>query len=174
MIISVEDLKKYVTTSESDEMLEARLLAIESMIRNETNNNFQLRNIRFMGHVMATRLYCPNNLFSVGDTIQISGAAYADGLYVIAAKEDGFLDVGKTFLDEANFTITKVEYPSDIKMGVVNLIKWDLENRKKVGIASETISRHSVSYFNMDGDNSLLGYPKSLMGFIKPYKKARF
>ena len=53
-------------------------------------------------------------------------------------------------------------------------IEWDLENRDKVGIQSETISRHAVTYFNMDGDNSTVGYPKSLVGFLKPYKKARF
>lgn len=66
------------------------------------------------------------------------------------------------------------EYPMDVKMGVINMLNWDLENRDKVGIQSETISRHSVTYFNMDGDNSTMGYPKSLLGFLKPYMKARF
>lgn len=66
------------------------------------------------------------------------------------------------------------EYPMDVKMGVVNLMKWEQNNRDKVGVSSETISRHSVQYFNMDGDNSIMGYPKSLMGFLKPYKRARF
>ena len=59
-------------------------------------------------------------------------------------------------------------------MGVVNLIKWDIDKRSKVGVQSETLSRHSVTYFNMDGDNSVMGYPKSLLGFLKPYIKARF
>lgn len=66
------------------------------------------------------------------------------------------------------------EYPADVKMGVVNLLKWELNCRDKVGVASESISRHSVTYFNMDGDNSVMGYPKSLLGFLKPYKRARF
>ena len=66
------------------------------------------------------------------------------------------------------------EYPMDVKMGVMNMLNWNLENREKVGIQSETISRHSVTYFNMDGDNSTMGYPKSLLGFLKPYKRARF
>ena len=69
--------------------------------------------------------------------------------------------------------VTKVEYPIDIKLGVANMLKWDLDNREKVGIQSETISRHSVTYFNMDGDNSTVSYPKSLVGFLKPYMKAR-
>ncbi len=66
------------------------------------------------------------------------------------------------------------EYPMDVKMGTINMLNWNLENREKVGIQSETISRHSVTYFNMDGDNSIMGYPKSLLGFLKPYMKARF
>ena len=30
------------------------------------------------------------------------------------------------------------------------------------------------TYFNMDGDNSVMGYPRSLLVFLKPYMKARF
>ena len=66
------------------------------------------------------------------------------------------------------------EYPMDVKMGAVNLLKWELNNRDKVGVASESISRHSVTYFDMAGDNSIMGYPKALMGFLKPYMRARF
>lgn len=67
-----------------------------------------------------------------------------------------------------------IVYPADIKMGAVNLIKWELGNREKVGVASESISRHSVTYFDMAGDNSIMGYPKALTGFLKPYMCARF
>lgn len=65
-------------------------------------------------------------------------------------------------------------YPMDVKMGVINLMRWELNNRDKVGVASESISRHSVTYFDMSGDNSTMGYPKALTGFLKPYMKARF
>ena len=54
------------------------------------------------------------------------------------------------------------------------MMKWELENRDKVGVASETISRHSVTYFDMNGDNSIVGYPKAVIGFLKPFMKARF
>lgn len=66
------------------------------------------------------------------------------------------------------------QYPMDIKMGVVNLMKWELGNREKVGVASESISRHSVTYFDMTGGNSIMGYPAALMGFLRPYMRARF
>ena len=84
------------------------------------------------------------------------------------------ITVTEDVFEESGVVLTKIKYPADVKMGVVNLMKWELENRDKVGVASESISRHSVTYFAMDGDNSTMGFPKALMGFLKPYKKARF
>ena len=62
----------------------------------------------------------------------------------------------------------------DIRLGVANMIKWHLDNGDKAGVSSETISRHSVTYFDMAGDNSTIGFPKALTGFLRPYKRARF
>lgn len=174
MIISAANAKKYITTNLEDSVLEEKLQALELLIRKYTNNNFQVRNIRFKCPAMATKLYLSTNMFSVGDTIQISESMYADGVYTIKAIEEEFIELDKQLFDESEVLVTKVEYPIDVVMGALNMLKWDLENRDKVGIASETISRHSVTYFNMDGDNSAMGYPKSLLGFLKPYRKARF
>ena len=66
------------------------------------------------------------------------------------------------------------ESPMDVKMGVVNLMKWELHLKDKIGVASETISRHSVTYVDQSAANTLMGYPSALMGFLKPYKRARF
>ena len=174
MIISVEELKEYITTDVSETVLKAKLSALELSIRKHTNNNFQKRNIRFRCPVMTTKLYLSTDMLSVGDTIEISESIYSDGIYTITDIADGFMVLDEKLLDEANVLVTKVEYPIDVVMGAVNMLKWDLENRDKVGIQSETISRHSVTYFNMDGDNSMLGYPKSLLGFLKSHMKARF
>lgn len=175
MIISVEQFKKYVPdVMDPDEILEAKLQALELLIRKYTNNNFQNRGIRFECPVMTGKLQLTTNMLHVGDTVQISESIYGNGVYVIQAKEDGSMELNKVLYDESGVLVTKVEYPIDVVMGVVNMMKWDLENRDKVGIQSETISRHSVTYFNMDGDNSSMGYPKSLLGFLKPYMKARF
>lgn len=175
MIISVEQFKKYVPdVTEPDEILEAKLQALELLIRKHTNNNFQNRGIRFDCPIMTGKLYLTTDMLNVGDTVQVSESIYGNGIYVIRAKEDGFMGLDKSLYDESGVLVTKVEYPIDVVMGAVNMMKWDLENRDKVGIQSETISRHSVTYFNMDGDNSSMGYPKSLLGFLKPYMKARF
>ena len=174
MIISVEELRKHIDTTLEDSVLEAKLQALELLIRKYTNNNFQHRGIRFKCPIMQTKLYLATPFLNEGDTVQISDSIYADGIYTIKTVEEEFVVLNKQLFDEAEVLVTKVEYPMDVVLGAVNMMKWDLENRNKVGIQSETISRHSVTYFNMDGDNSSVGYPKSLLGFLIPYMKARF
>lgn len=176
MIMTVEELRQYITTNETDAMLEMKLSAIELMIRKYTNNNFQNRGFRIEADIRAgvfmSELLIP---FDVGDTIMVSESdLQSDCLAVVTEANDLTFITDAEWADDDNILVTKVVYPADIKMGVVNLMKWELNNRSKVGIQSETISRHSVTYFNMDGDNASMGYPKSLTGFLKPYVKARF
>lgn len=114
MLMTVDFLRDFVETEEVDAVLEAKLQALELMIKGYTNNNF-------------------NRVLT------------AEG-----------------------------EYPMDVKMGVVNLMKWELDNREKVGVASETISRHSVTYVDQTAANTIMGYPAVLMGFLRPYCRARF
>ena len=182
MIVTVEKFRKYVNTDVDDEILQEKLEALEILVRKYTNNNFQDRNFR-------VRAVCHRNnaikigkiLFHKGDTIQITENTYNNGIYTVTQYTSNipsisnYITLNKALLDTAgDMLVTLVKYPLDVQQGVINLLKWDLENRDKVGIQSETISRHSVTYFNMDGDNSIMGYPRSLMGFLKPYKKARF
>lgn len=176
MIMTVEELKSYIDITAKDQVLEAKLQALELLIRKYTNNNFQDRSRRFNAEIKNGVLQGASNLFAVGDTVQISESLYNDGLYVIEDIDidNAHMDFNEILSDETCVLITKVKYPMDVKLGVANMLKWDIENRDKVGIQSETLSRHSVTYFNMDGDNSIMGYPKSLLGFLKPYMKARF
>lgn len=115
MIMTVEELRNYITTDETDPGLALKLQALERSIQGYTNNNF--------------RRYKVNGV---------------------------------------------VEYPPDIKLGVIELIKYDLQMKDKRGIASETISRHSVSYLDPNAGENALGYPKAMLGFLKPYMRARF
>lgn len=174
MIIALDIYKKLVPNDQqNDQVLEMKLQALELMVRKYTNNNFQNRNVRFECASNIQILDIQTPFLKVGDTVQISQSLYNDGLYVVNDTSNG-ITLDKPLFDEGKMLVTKIEYPSDVVMGVVELMKWEMNNRSKVGIASETISRHSVTYFNMDGDNSIMGYPKSLMGFLKPYMKARF
>ena len=167
-------MKEYITTDKADKVLEGMLQALELAIRSYTNNNFQNQGIRTRCPVMAQKLFTNYPHFAVGDTLEISNSIYSDGIYTVESIEGGLVTLNKALIDESEVLVTKVEYPADVKMGVVNMLEWDLKSRKKVGIQSETISRHAVTYFNLDGDNSQMGYPKSLLGFLKPYRKARF
>lgn len=174
MIIALDIYKRLVPNDQqNDQVLEMKLQALELMVRKYTNNNFQNRNVRFECASNIQILDIQTPFLKVGDTVQISQSLYNDGLYVVNDTSNG-ITLDKPLFDEGKMLVTKIEYPSDVVMGVVELMKWEMNNRSKVGIASETISRHSVTYFNMDGDNSIMGYPKSLMGFLRPYMKARF
>lgn len=168
MIMTAKEFKKYVPTAAgvNDDILEGKLQAVELLIRKYTNNNFQDRSRRFRTGITGGAFTETYPYIKEGDTVQISESKLNNGLYLFSDDME--------LLDEEYCLVTKVVYPMDVKMGVANMLKWDIENRDKVGIQSETISRHAVTYFNMDGDNSTIGYPKSLIGFLKPYKKARF
>lgn len=174
MILTVEQLRKYTETDESDDVLQARLSALELMIRAYTNNSFQQRAVRRMADIVDGTMVMTGNPFKVGDTVQVTESNFNDGLYTVTATEDSTITIPEDTHDEDDVLVTKVVYPMDIKIGVVNLMKWELERRDKVGVSSETISRHSVTYESMTDDNSIMGYPKMLMGFLKPYMKARF
>ena len=175
MIISISELMlmpEFAGSSES--VLQRKLNAAESLIRAYTNNNFQNRLVRFEAPSSTILLGC-EPMLSVNDTVQITESVN-QGLYVIQAidttKKETILD--KTLFPAENNLVTKVEYPDAVVEGVINMMIWEVQNRNKVGIQSETLSRHSVTYFSQDASNQIMGYPATLLGFLKPYIKARF
>ena len=178
MIMTVAELRKFVDTEETDQVIEARLQALELMIRAYTNNNFQARAFRnvAVANAETNQLVCNGIVpFRVGDTLQISESDYMpNALVTVTGVDNNTVTVAENLYNESGVIVTKVSYPVDVKMGVSNLLKWELDNRDKVGVSSETISRHSVTYFDMNGDNALMGYPKALLGFLRPYKRACF
>ncbi|MGN1368436.1 MAG: hypothetical protein ACI4WX_06185 [Aristaeellaceae bacterium] len=175
MILTVDELRKYIDTDESDDVLEVRLLAVELLIRAYTHNNFQDRGYRTEADIHGG-LFVVEELtpFEAGDTVQVSASEYNDGLYTVKSVDDAVFTVREHVRDEMDVLVTKVVYPEDVKLGAVNLLKWEASNREKVGVASETISRHAVTYFDQSSGNTKMGYPVSLLGFLEPYKCARF
>ena len=173
MIISVQELKamsKFANFRETE--LEREMQAVEQAIRSYTNNNFQDRCKRIECASLNGILQGTSPYFKVGDTLQISKSQNA-GLYVITEiGEEITLD--NELYNEPYNLVTKVAYPADIIAGAISLLDWKLNKSDKIGVASETISRHSVSYVNYDANNSINGYPSALFGFLKPYKKAKF
>ena len=171
MIITVEELKQVSELSSiSDEQLTVMCEGIEDFIRQYTNNNFIVKNVTFNTPSLNGKLDTVSPLFNVGDTVLISNSKYNNGVYVINDL-DGTLD--KELFDDENNKVTLVKYPPAIKLGVVKLLQYNAKMDDKVGISSESLSRHSVSYAQPSSD-SVGGYPSSLMSFLKPYMKARF
>ena len=170
MIITIEELKKVSELSNiPDEQLTVMCEGIEDFIRQYTNNNFIVKNVTFNTPSMDGKLETVSPLIKVGDTVLISNSKYNNGVYVLTAM-DGTLD--KELFDDDN-KVTLVKYPPAIKLGVVKLLQYNAKMDDKVGISSESLSRHSVSYAQPSND-SVGGYPASLMSFLKPYMKARF
>ena len=175
MIIAVDEvmgLPEFV--GQNEKVIAAKLNAVELAIRSYTNNNFQNRYVRFHAESLGNRLFGTSDFLKNGDTIQVSQSQVNDGLYVIIEIGDDFIRVDGDLYKYPDNLVTKIEYPADIKAGVLDLLKWEVKNRQKVGIKSETLSRHSVSYYDQDKNNQVMGYPVALLGFLKPYIKARF
>lgn len=156
-----------------DDVLERKIKAIELAIRGYTNNNFQNRNIRIICKSYAGVLVGSNSYLKVGDTIEISQSKFNDGLYTITAISGTSITLDYTLYDSNFNLVTKTSYPADILEGSLSMLKWSIDNADKVGVASESLSRHSVTYFNMDSGNTVSGYPVSLMGFCIPYMRAK-
>lgn len=175
MIVTVDEvmgLPEFI--GQTEKVIAAKLNAVELAIRSYTNNNFQNRCVRFYAESDKDVLYGASDFLRVGDTVQISQSQVNDGLYVITEIGNDFIRVNADLYKYPNNLITKVEYPANIKAGVIDLMKWEVKNRQKVGIKSETLSRYSVNYYDQDANNQVMGYPVTLLGFLKPYIKARF
>lgn len=157
-----------------DELLTYKLEAIEDAIRAYTNNNFQVRSVREVAYSKgSTLLFEDVPMFKQGDTIQISKSGANDGVYSVVSIENNTITLDKeTYLECINL-VTLVIYPAAVIQGAVNVLDWDCFKRDKTGIASETISRHSVSYQQYDGTNTISGYPSALFGFCSAYMRAR-
>ena len=174
MIIAVDEVMKLPEFfGQTESVIADKLNAAELMIRAYTNNNFQNRFVRFRAESRGNRIIGTSDYLKVNDTVQISQSMVNDGLYTITEIGDDFIRVNQELYKSTNL-ITKVEYPADVRAGVLELLKWDIKNRPKTGVKSETLSRYSVTYFDQDTNNQVMGYPVALLGFLKPYIKARF
>ena len=173
MIISVDQAKKLIGLKNwSDERIQMKLDAIEQVIRSYTHNNFQNRAVRADCAVISNQVhgYVPG--LNVGDTIQITESRFSSGLFVVESIEGNMITVDKSLIDESHVLVTKVEYPADIIDCVVELMEWNLNFGGKVGIKSETLSRHSVTY--EDSATLFMGYPVGILNGLKLHVKARF
>jgi hypothetical protein len=177
MIISVEDVKKRITTNLDDSVLEEKLQALEVQVREYTNNRFLKKpyvriNADIQGGVFMSESLIP---FKVGDTVQVSvnRDAIDCGVYTVKEITGNTFTVNEDVDDITNTTVSLVQYKADVRIGVVELLDWKLKNADKVGLSAETISRHSQTFDRTSIDKNF-GVPNDLLAFLKPYKNPRF
>lgn len=173
MLIAVEEFRRIVKTDIADDELRTRLSALETAIRRYTNNHFIVRGSERKAEIRGGKLILPSSVYSIGDTIEVLSPEYEGKVFTVTDVGSDGMEVDGDLRFDGVVEIVLIQYPYDVVMGAVNLLKWDISNREKVGIKSETISRWSVTYYDLES-NSLLGYPSSLLGFADNYRKARF
>lgn len=174
MIITVKKAKELISFPDwTDEKIKMKLLAVEQTIRAYTNNNFQDRDCRVEAFIRAG-VFLSDSLipFDDGDIVQISESRFNKGLFTVdAVTDDTTFMVKEDVKDEDRVLVTKVVYPADVIDCCVNLLEWEVNNRGKVGIKSETLSRHSVTY--EDSASMFRGYPKGILSTVSHYRKVR-
>lgn len=173
MLIDVATLRKLIDTDEDDFKLTFRLNAVEQSIRAYTNNKFLVPKTIQPMSIYKGVLTVINAIFKISDTIQLFHTGYLDGIYTITD------DLGEgsyklnTDLSDCVGTVALVRYPQDVIAGAVAMISYDIDSEGREGVASESISRHSVSYVNLGSGNSIAGYPTHVTAFLKPYRKVK-
>ena len=174
MIISVDTLKNIygIYKDENADLVQAKLDGLESLIRLYTNNNFQNRNIRIECPSIDNYLIASPTYLKVGDTVQITNSKINYGLYVIEEISENTIKLDKEWYNAEYNMVTKIEYPKAVISTLVNILSWDEKNGSKMGIQSESIGRHSVSYFQQNDQNSLGGYPIHLFNPLKQFMMA--
>lgn len=176
MLISAGDLKsRYIKFSGfEDDLITRKLSVIESAIRKHTNNNFQNRLIRFSASVEDGVIKGGSPYLKSLDTIEISDGVNK-GLYTVIGFDNG-IETIEPLYDYPEQLITKIEYPIDVIEGAIDILDWELikQGKEHSNIASESISRHNVSYVQRTKDNTINGYPIELFNFCEEYMRARF
>lgn len=173
MLLQVEDYEKY-GLDPTDKTLPAKLEAIEHSIRKHTNNRFHVRARRV--EAVSSRgilLGVPPGV-KAGDTVQITASCVNDGLYTVQTAGTKNLTLDRPLLDAKFNRCTLVCYPPDVVAGAVGILEHERSMKGKQNIASESLSRRSVTYVQQNKENTLAGYPLAVTGFLGPYMRACF
>lgn len=174
MILSLEEAQKIDSNIEQDD-----LDAFEQAVRMLTNNNFQMKQVRYpikwIGN-QSIMLDSDVQGMKEGDTIELNYTQFNDGVYEVLSIDEGVISLDAEFYRETpkQAILTLVKYPADIKRGIKKLIEYDKKMSGKIGVKSETISRMSKTYFDVNASENTDGYPKALLSFLDKYKKMRW
>lgn len=178
MIIKLEDAQKVDHSITQD-----ALNAFETMVRNVTNNNFQNLKTRIkIGSIDdndgTAVITAADNVkgYRIGDTVEINGTDYNDGLGVVTAVSGNAITIDRkrVELEQALGYVTRVDYPADLAIGILDLIKYDVSMADKQGVKSMSVSRLSYTYLDVNASDNAEGYPAAKLSFLDKYRKLRW
>ena len=196
MIASKEELRKLlsITSMTQDELIEQLIPIIEDDIRQYCNNGFQDKRVYIASSAIsfthnagtadtinldadASGEGFIDSQFKSGQTVQVQGAYNNDNFFEVetvsstvmtlyAPADRPYFPVLVTEDEDAFVWITKVEYPPALKLVESQMLKYKLASHD-YSVASETVSRYSVSFNQMtDG-----GYPKAIMSALNRWRR---
>lgn len=173
MLIGLED---YAANGldPADASLDRDLKAVEHKIRKIANNGFHVRSARVNAASEGGVLAGASPLWRAGDTVEVTAPDYNAGLYVVeSVSEDGKPMLDRALMDAPLNRAVLVRYPPDVVKGALGMLEYDRRMAGKAGVASESLSRRSVTYDKPSGEGARDGYPAEMTAFLRPYKRAR-
>lgn len=155
------------------------LNAYEQQIRALTNNNFNHKHIKvFNIGLVGDKVVTPLELVGVGvgDTIEVFNSRFNNGLYVVKAVSPFEITIDGEFVSEIVIDggMSKVVYPDDIKVGLLDVIRYKQKMGNKLGVKSESVARMSTTYYDVSGVDNIDGMPSSQWSFLDKYRKIRW
>ena len=136
MIVSIQDALDYLKADIPEKELRRKINAVESLIRDETANNFQECRMRFYAPAAGGVIKGNSPYLSIGDSIEI-GESINEGIYTVEAIMEAEIGLDHRLYDTQHNMITKIVYPEAVKAGVLNMLQWELNMRSKTGIKSD-------------------------------------
>lgn len=176
MLMTLTDAQKI-----NPDITEEAIEALASTIRAEANNHFHRQNYSpIIKQITGATVHftASLNLFKNGDTVELVGTDYFDGFYQVVSSNVNSIELNRELIDhyepeEAN--IYQISYPLDVVEGAKKVLEYGHKMSNKLGVKSESVSRVSVSYYDVDRETGLIfGVPSYLFTFLDPYRKRRF
>lgn len=173
MFLHLDEIKKVSPDADVND-----IDALEEMVRSYTSNKFNVPGTLTHGYTVDSTntitLNQPSDFFTEGATIELIGADANAGTYDIEAVSGQTLTL-RMPQDITLFTgvytnyVALVRYPRQMSVNILKLVKYAEDMRDKTGIKSETISRMSISYIDVNAGQTIEGYPAMFLEFLNSY-----
>lgn len=177
-------------TTTYDDLIDELIPIVQDFIVDYCNNSFKDINVRMIASTISFADTDPDTIldsssgfvnakFSADMEIVVEGSDHNNGMFTLDTVIAGtmtLIDADELVTEAAGntITITKVEWPKGIWGTTAKMIGYDIartKDFKSIGVSSETYNDYSRSYAIV-GETG--GYPISILGGLKPYKKIGF